>query len=367
MIRTIKILYMLKGVWAIISALTIGSVLIVLAGSDPIEAYTALFRGAFFDYYGFATTLVKMSPLLLSALAFTIPLRSGIFNIGAEGQIYIGALFATLIALYIPVKPPTIHIMLCCLAGFLGGAVWALIPALLKAYFRISELIITLLMNYVAINLVSYFVSGPLMEEGAPYPYSREIPESLYFPLFMPGTDTHIGILAAIALTIVLHFMLERSTLGFSLVTMGRNPQACNYSGMSLRRLIIFSFVVGGGMAGLAGTFEVLGHKYRLYHMFSPGYGFDGIIVSFLGAAKPLFLIISSMFLAGLRSGANIMQRVAGVDTTVVEAIQGLVIIFVALSLAFRFDRNYWFRFWETRKKVNRELDGRANEKGADE
>ena len=300
MLNLVRYLYFLKSIWAILAALALGSILIMLTGANPLTAYGALFHGAFLEYHGLATTVVKMCPLLLASLAFIVPLRAGLFNIGGEGQIYIGALFSTVVALYLPQMPGFIHIVVCCLAGALGGMVWGLIPALLKVYGRANELIITLLLNYVAINLVSYFVSGPMMEEGAPFPYSKEIPESLFLPYILPGTDAHLGTVIALGLAVLLYFVFERTTTGLSMLTMGRNPRACQYAGLSLKRLTIFSFCVGGGLAGLAGTLEVLGLKYRLFHMFSPGYGFDGIVVAFLAGVKPLFVIISSVFLAGL-------------------------------------------------------------------
>lgn len=356
MLAVVRLFYLLKGVWAVVAALLVGSLLIRLAGSDPLEAYAALFHGAFLEYHGFGSTLVKMSPLILAGLAVTVPLRAGLFNIGAEGQIYSGALLATISALYLPPLPGPAHILLASLAGVLGGSLWALIPAVLKAYLRVNEIIVTLLMNYVAIQVVSFFVSGPMMEEGAPYPYSPEIPEALFLPHVLPGTDAHLGVVIGLALAVVLHFLFRRTTLGFSLATVGRNAHAARYAGMSVQRHILLAFAVGGALAGLAGTYEVLGLKYRLFHLFSPGYGYDGIVVTFLAGGNPLLAVLAATFLAGLRSGANTMQRAVGVETTVVEAIQGLVIIFVAVSLAFRFDQTTWARLWRRRKEVEAEL-----------
>ncbi len=363
MLKLVQSLYLLKSVWAILAALALGSVLIIITGTNPLTAYSALFQGAFMEYHGLANTVVKMCPLLLAALAFIVPLRAGLFNIGAEGQIYIGALFSTFAALFLPEMPGFVHIIICCLAGVAGGLLWALIPALLKVYGRADELIITLLLNYVAINLVSYFVSGPMMEKDAPFPYSPEIPESLFLPYILPGTDAHLGTVFALSMAVILYFVFERTTLGLSMLTMGRNPRACAYAGLSLKKLTLLSFCIGGGLAGLAGTLEVLGLKYRLYHMFSPGYGFDGIVVAFLAGCKPLVTIISAMFLAGLRSGANIMQRAVGVDSTVIEAIKGLVIIFVALSLAFKFNRVYWAERFQANRDLTNELTSEMTRK----
>ncbi len=361
MVGAVRLLYATKSVWAILCALLVGAVVIMAGGSDPIAAYAALFQGAFFEYHGIATTLVKMSPLLLAGLAVVLPLRAGLFNIGAEGQIYLGALFATLAALYLPAMPGWLHIIVCSLAGIIGGGLWALIPAYLKAWHNINEVIVTLLMNYIGINLISYAVSGPMMEEGAPYPYSAEIREELWLPHILPRTDAHLGVVIGVGLAIAMYFVLERTSIGFSINTVGRNPQAARYAGMSVRQHIVWSLVVGGALAGLAGTYEVLGLKYRLFHMFSAGYGYDGIVVAFLSGSHPLYAILAALFLGGLRSGANIMQRAVGVPTTVVDTIQGLVVIFVATSLAFRFELSRWAHLWRRRKDMDAALAGAGN------
>jgi simple sugar transport system permease protein len=358
MAGAVRLLYATKSVWAILCALLVGAIVIMAGGSDPIAAYAALFHGAFLEYHGIATTLVKMSPLLLAGLAVVLPLRAGLFNIGAEGQIYLGALFATLAALYLPAMPGWLHIIVCSLAGMIGGGLWALIPAYLKAWHNISEVIVTLLMNYIGINLISYAVGGPMMDEGAPYPYSAEIREELWLPHILPRTDAHLGVVIGVGLAVLMYFVLERTSIGFSINTVGRNPQAARYAGMSVRQHIVWSLVAGGALAGLAGTYEVLGLKYRLFHMFSAGYGYDGIVVAFLSGSHPLYAILAALFLGGLRSGANIMQRAVGVPTTVVDSIQGLVVIFVATSLAFRFDQSRWAHLWRRRKDRDAALVG---------
>jgi general nucleoside transport system permease protein len=365
MSKLLRIVYLLKSVWAILAALLVGSVIILLGGADPLEAYSALFTGAFFDYHGLATTLVKMSPILLAGLAVALPLRAGQFNIGAEGQIYLGALFATWAALYLPEMPGWMHISVASLAGMLGGALWGFIPGYLKAVHKANEVIVTLLMNYIGINLVSYFVSGPMLEEGAPYPYSVEIRQELWLPIVLPGSDAHLGVVVGIVLAIVLFFVFRRTAIGLSLSTVGHNPHAARYAGMSVKRYVMLSLTSGGALAGLAGAFEVLGLKYRLFHLFSPGYGFDGIVVALLAEANPLWVAVASLFLGGLRSGANIMQRAVGVPTTAVEAITGLILIFVAASLVFRYETSYLAVALRRRKAVAAALDRERDEDAA--
>lgn len=358
MLEVIRYTYMLRPVWATLIALVMGAGLMAIAGVNPLDAYRALFGGAFLDYYGLASTLVKTSPILLAGLAVIIPLRAGLLNIGAEGQIYMGGLFSAMAALLLPDMPLFVQFVICVLAGALGGGLWGLIPGYLKAYRGTNEVIITILLNFIAINLVSYIAGGPMMQEGAPYPYSEEIREGLWLPYIMPQTDAHIGVLIGVVLAVAVYFTFRYTTVGFAVGMIGLNPNAAAYSGVKVRRYVVTTMFVAGAIGGLAGTFEVLGLKHRLYHMFSPGYGFDGIVVAFLAQLSALWVPLAAFFLSGLKVGGLIMQRAVGLESTVVEAIQGLVIILVAASLAFRFDRTAWRRFFERRRALEAQLAG---------
>ncbi len=335
-------MYVLRPIWAVLLALLLGSGLIVLADVSPLAAYAELFKGAFLDYWGFAGTLVKMSPILLAGLAVILPMRAGLLNIGAEGQIYMGGLLAAMTALLLPEMPPFIHICVCVLAGAIGGGLWGLIPGYLKAFHGMNEVILTLLMNFIAINIVSYVAGGPLMQEGAPYPYSEEIREDLWLPWILPSTDAHLGVVVGIVLAVAMFFILRYSTVGFAIDAVGKNATAAHYAGIPVKAYVVGIMFFAGALGGLAGAFEVLGLKYRLYHHFSPGYGFDGIVVAFLAAVNPIAAPLAAFFLAGLKAGALVMQRGVGLESTVIEAIQGLVIILVAASLGLRYDARKW-------------------------
>ena len=353
MLELIRCLYLLRPLWAVLAALLLGAGLIAVAGVNPLAAYSALFGGAFFDYYGLGGALVKTSPILLAGLAVIVPLRAGLLNIGVEGQIYMGGLCSTLAALLAPQMPGFIHIPVCVLAGALGGGLWGLIPGYLKACHGINEVIVTILLNFIAINIVSYVTGGPLLQEGAPYPYSEEIGQHLWLPRIMTGTDAHIGVIAGLVLAVVIFLVLRYTTVGFALDTLGKNRQAAQYAGIPVRRCVMLTMFAAGAIGGLAGAFEVLGLKYRLYHLFSPGFGFDGIVVAFLALQNPLLAPLAAFFLSGLKSGALVMQRAVGLESTIVEAIQGLVIIFVAASLAFSGQRTFWRRFLDRRRNLD--------------
>ena len=354
LIRLIRFLYSLLPLWALVLALLLGSILIALGGVHPLEAYYELFKGAFFDYWGLSETLVKTSPILLASLAVILPLRLGLLNIGAEGQIYMGGLCSAMVALLLPDMPVSLHIVIAIVAGAIGGGMWGLIPGYLKAYHGINEVIVTILMNFIAINLVSYVTSGPMMQEGAPYPYTEEIKQELLMPIIMPMTDVHIGVLVGLFLAVVMFVVLKYTTLGFSLEATGKNPAAAHYAGIDVKSRIVAVMFVAGAIGGLAGTFEILGLKYRLYHHFSDGYGFDGIVATFMATINPIIAPVSAFFLSGLQAGALSMQRSLGIEATVIEAIQGIIIIFVAASYGLRFHAETWHRILARRRLLDK-------------
>jgi simple sugar transport system permease protein len=327
------VLPILPPLIAIGSALLVGAGLILLAGASPITAYTALFQESLSTYFGFGNTLTKMTPLLLTSLGVLVALRAGQFNIGGEGQIYLGALGSAVIGLYVQGIPALIHIPLALFAGFSFGALWGLIPGYLKAIRGVNEVITTLLLNYIAINLVSYLVQHPLQEPGAPSPYSPLIAKTAQLPIILPGSLAHAGILVALVVAGLLWVLLVRSPLGYQISAVGFNPIASRYSGISVERTIMLVMSLAGGLAGLAGATEVMGLKYRLFEVVSSGYGFDAIAIAFLSRGSVLGVVLTSLFFAALRSGANVMQRSAGVPITVIYAIQGLTMLFIAISL----------------------------------
>ncbi len=195
-------------------------------------------------------------------------------------------------------------------------------------------MITTLLLNYIALNFIGYLVQGPLMEKGAPSPYTAPIAKSAQLPIILPGSLAHAGILIGLIAAIILWLILQRSPLGYQITAVGFNPVAAQYAGISVKRTITLVMALAGGLAGLAGAGEVMGVKYRLFAQFSGGYGFDAIAIAFLSRGNIAGVVLASLFFAALRSGANVMQRSAGVPVTVVYAIQGLTILFIAISFA---------------------------------
>ena len=218
--------FRLIPVWALCVALGIGAAFISLAGGNPWSAYWAVAYGAFGDVFGFGATLTKMAPILLAGLGVALAARVGLFNIGAEGQIYLGGLGAAWVGLYVPGLPAALHIPLALAASGVAGGLWALLPAYLRVTRGVNEVITTLLMNYIAIQVVGYVVNGPMMEPGAPYPFSPVLRESAHLPLILPEADAHAGILLGLAAAVGLHWLLHRSALGYQIRAVGFNLSA---------------------------------------------------------------------------------------------------------------------------------------------
>jgi simple sugar transport system permease protein len=266
-------------------------------------------------------------------LGVLVALKAGQFNIGGEGQIYMGGLGSAVVGLYLHGLPSLIHVPLALAGGFLLGGLWGLVPGYLKAIRGVNEVITTLLLNYIAQNLVSYMVSGPLKEPGAPTPFSPMIDLTAQLPIILPQTQTHAGIILGLIATVILWIVFAHTPLGYQIETVGQNSIAARYAGISVERTIMLVMALAGGLAGLAGSGEVMGLKYRLFENFSPGYGFDAIAIAFLSRGNLAGVALTSLFFGALRSGANVMQRSANVPVTVVYAIQGLTVLFIAISL----------------------------------
>ena len=327
----------LPAIVAVLAALVVGALLMLVAGASPIAAYSALFRQALTTYFGFADTLTKTTPLLLVSLGVLVALRAGQFNLGGEGQIYMGGLGSLLVGLALSGWPMVIHLPLALLGGFAFGAAWGAVAGYLKVARGLNEVLTTLLLNYIAQNLISYLVNGPLKAANAPSPFSELVPESARLPAILPQTQAHAGIFLGLALAIGLTMAFAITAWGYRIDAVGQNPVAARYAGIAVPRTILSVMALSGGLAGLAGSSEVLGLKHRLFEDFSPGYGFDAVAIALLSRGNPAVVIVTAFFFGILRSGANVMQRSASVPVSIIYAIQGLTVLFVAISLALEY------------------------------
>jgi ABC-type uncharacterized transport system permease subunit len=311
-----------------IVGLLIGALLIVIAGQNPITAYAAMAKGAFGGPRQISETLLKATPLLLVALGLTVAFRARVWNIGGEGQYHIGALLGAIVGLYMPNLPRPLLLATMLLGGILGGALWALIPALLKVKRNVNEIISTLMLNYIAILLIEYLSRGPMQEPGGYLPESAQLAPAAQLPdLF--GSRLHIGVLIALLLVPLVYALLWGTPLGFKLRAVGSRKSVAEYAGYRVDRSIIFALVFSGALAGLAGIIEVSTLYTRLKPDISGGYGFSGILVALLGRLHPAGVVVASVFFAALIIGAQSMHVISGLPETLAEAIQAVVVLSV--------------------------------------
>lgn len=310
-------------------ALAVSAILILVAGFNPLVAYGALVQGAFGDSFALGNTLARTTPLIFTGLAVAFAFRCNLLNIGAEGQLYAGALASVIVGIYVTGLPAFIHIPFALAMGFGAGAIWGGLAGYLKSARGINEIISTIMLNFIAIFFVSYLVQGPIAEPPGFFHQTAQVAPSARLPVVLPKSDLSIAIFIAIGCALVIAYLLWRTPFGLKLRAVGRSPGAARFSGISVNRYMFGAMSISGGLAGLAGATEIIGGQYRLLDFFSPGYGFDGIAVAFLGRSDPIGVIFAAFLFAALRVGANQMQRSTGLPTSLVLVIQGTVILFI--------------------------------------
>jgi len=342
--RQERILNILLPIVAVLASFLIGSLFLLALNVNPIEAYTALIKGAFGNQRLATTTLIKSIPLVFTGLAVTVAYRGGVFNIGAEGQLYLGALFAVWAGTTLSLPYPW-HMIVSLLLGVAGGMIWGFIPGYLKATRDMNEIIVTILMNYIAIFTISYFVHGPLKEEGW-NTQTRAVAETAQIPIIWEGTRLHGGFYLALVMVAVVYILLFHTTLGYRIRMVGTNKDGARYAGIKTTSVMALAMALSGGLAGLAGTVELLGVQYRLIDNFSAGWGFDAVAVALVGRLNPIGVLIAALFFGALRNGANSMQTAVRVDVVVVYIIQGLAIIFLIAGSSSKVRR--WLDKWWT-------------------
>lgn len=354
---------------AILLAFFVSGLLILVRGGNPLEAYAALFTGAFGSPNAIATTMTRLTPLLFTGLAVAFGYRSGFFNIGAEGQLYLGAIAVTWIGTTLTNWPWYLLLPACILSAMLVGALWASIPGILKARRGFNEVLTTLLMNYLALQFFEWVIRvdhvNPAVDQKwtfvnwiglkdvtQPFPKSAFIAQAAQLPTlsgvvqspmfsFLQGSDFYnyivntpayqrfsLSFLIAVAAAVIIYLLLFKTTQGYRCRAVGVNPIAARFMGINIGRTTVTTALISGALAGLAGAMEVMGSQYRVIPGFLVNAGFDGIPVALIGQLHPLGAILSALFFGALRAGANKMQVVAGIPTAMILVIQALAILF---------------------------------------
>lgn len=329
-------------------SLGIGALFIIGIGESPVDAYMALFRGAFNGKLRLGTTLAGFTPLLLSSVAFAVAAKAGAFNVGLEGQIFLGGIAAAYIGINWTFLPKPLLYVACFAGAALVGAAWGFIPAALKAFYNVSEVCTTILMNTVALYITSYLVSGP-MSAGTANAQSHPVTVTLY--QFMKPSSANVGIIIAFILVFLVIFMLYKTTWGYKIRTVGTNPDHADYVGINAKKVFIGSMMLSGALCGIAGCIEVLGvHGYFLNN-FATGLGSNGMLAALIVKNNVVATPFMAFFLAVLKAGAMGMQQSTGVPKALVDTITAVFIIIATMETLIQFKERAKKKPADTEKK----------------
>lgn len=318
---------------AVLVALLVGAIMLLLLGANPLTAYATMVKGVFGSTYGFTQSLVKATPLLLVGLGICIAFRASVLNIGGEGQIIAGALMTTWFSLQFRTWPGWILLPATLIMGFLAGAFWGFIPGILKARLNVNEILSTVMMNAIGLQLMNLLLRGPLIDPagvaaGTFLHQSERLPEQVWLGR-MEQTQLHTGAIIAVALAVLVYVLLWRTTIGYRIRAVGLSPEASKYAGIPVPFYQALSLTLAGGFAGLAGVIEIIGVQHRLLEGVTSGYGFSGIVAALFGGLHPLGLVPASWLFGSLLVGADMMQRAVQVPSALIDALLGLIVLLV--------------------------------------
>lgn len=335
---------MLIPMLAILTAVILGGIIIAVVRGNPFLAYYGLIDGSFGSAKALSETAVWATPYIFGGLAVALAFKGGLFNIGAEGQLALGATFSALIGYALPLWlgfdiPAIIHLPLAIIVGMAAGMLWAGIVGFLKAYTGGHEVINSIMMNYIALNTISFLLNGPMKDPSPTNVIARTplIAEGARMPAIFDGLRIHWGFILALLGAYLVWWMLNKTTLGFEIRTVGANPDAAKYAGINVKRTIILTMALSGMLAGLAGAIEVTGLNYRHELGFSIGYGFDAIAIALLGKSHPLGVVLASILFAAMRNGATRMQFLTQMPVDLISMLQALILLFVAADAIVRY------------------------------
>jgi general nucleoside transport system permease protein len=333
---------------SILIALFIGALVIMIDEGRPLEAYTALFRGAFGTGAAMQRTMEKATPLVFSGLAVAFAFKGGLFNIGAQGQLLFGAVTAGIVGYRLTGLPALVHVPLAVLAGAAAGGLYGAIPGALKRYRGAHEVITTIMLNYIAINITDYLATGPFRDTTPGNIVARTplIENSARIPV-VGGVP--LGFVLALVAGLLVWWLLARTTIGFEISTVGRSPHAAHYAGIRVTAIVILTMALSGALAGIGGAVETLGIIGRYQPGFNVGLGFDGITVALLGKTHPVGVIFSALLVGAMRAGAPQMQFSVGVRPDIIDMVLAIILFFIAADLV---------RRWLVKRRGERVVEG---------
>ncbi len=321
---------------AVFVTLLITSIPILIAGGNVFKAYGALFQGALGSKFNLLETFVKASPLILTGLAVAFAFRAKFWNIGAEGQLFAGAIMATWVGIYFTWLPGFLVLPVMISLGFLGGGLWATIPAFLKTKLKVDDVVTTLLLNYVIFHMMGALLFGPMQMPGSSWPRSASIMDAAFYPMLIARSRFHLGIIISFVAVLVIWFINNKTVFGYQSKGVGINLNAAKFGGINTNMVILKTAIISGGLAGLAGVGEVAAIHHHLMMDVSPGYGYTGIVIAMLGNLHPVGVALAAFFFSVISVGAQTMSRVAGIPIYIVGIIEGValmtMLIFILLT-----------------------------------
>lgn len=324
-----------RTVITLLMAFVAGAIIIWVSGKDAGNAYSVLFNSALGNERAIANTLLAATPLIFTGLAALVAFRAGVFNVGVEGSLYLGAFAAAWVGFTFTGLPGLLLILLAFAAAGLVGGLWGMIPGYLKARFKVDEVVTTIMLNYVAILFTDYLVNGPFLVAGMANAMSAEVAPQSQLARIIPRSQWNLSFFVAIGAFLVVWFLMRRLTLGYEIRVLGTNPTFARWSGMPVRRIIVVVMFISGLLGGLAGAGQALGVHYRFVAGFSQGLGFDGIIVALLGRNSPLGVLLAALFFGALRNGGSTMEMFTQIPRDLVDILVALIIFFIAIDVSF--------------------------------
>jgi ABC-type uncharacterized transport system permease subunit len=313
---------------AILLSLIATGILMYVGGINILTGFVALFKGAFGSWRAIVESLLKATPLILTGLSTVIAFRARIWNIGQEGQLYVGAIAAYWSYTLVSQLDPIFGIPIIILSALIGGALCGLIPAIIKARFGVDEIIITIMLNYIVIYFLSWLLSGPWKDPNHYYEQSPTILEQFQFPILIAHTRLHLGFLLAILAAVIVYLLISKTPFGYEIQAMGSNPMAARLQGIDIIKTMIIVMLISGALSGLAGTGELFGVIYRLKSTISLGYGYTGIIIGMLAGLQPLLVVPVAILFGGLINGSFYLQTATNIPSSIVYVIQAVVLLF---------------------------------------
>lgn len=333
-----KVLYKVSIIiLAILAAMTIGSIILMTIGADVVKTYRVILFEPLKTTLQLSEVLLRAIPLTIIALGISVAYRSGIINIGAEGQMAMGILGTTAVALAFPELPKPVLLPMAILAGAISGGVWGFIPGFLKAKLQVSELLSTVMLNYIAAQFYTFLLRGPMLDPaeltmGSGTPQSMRLSRNLWLDRFLPGTRLHTGLFFALILALLIYLLLWKTSYGYKMRAAGASSRAAKYGGINVTWYLVIAMVISGAFAGMAGAIEIAGVHRRAIEGITGGYGFSGIVVALFGGLHPAGIIPASFFFGLLIVGADMTQRMVGVPANMVNVLQGIIILVIVAT-----------------------------------